>query len=60
MPTPLPVPKFSLNRSALIPSYSLNLLPIASDMRGRIADLPDRVRAEETLWELAFRAKPPR
>ena len=41
-------------------SYPLNFLPFASDMRGRIADLPGRVLAEETLWELAFRAKPPR
>ena len=40
-------------------SYPLNSLSIASDMRGRIADLPRR-RAEVALWELAFLAAQPR
>jgi hypothetical protein len=35
-------------------------LPFASDMRGRIADLPRSDRAEVELWELAYRAKQPR
>lgn len=39
------------------PSYPLSFLPIASDMRCRIADSSRRDRSEVAVWELAARAK---